>query len=462
MSIHPHGVRALPIALCVAVMAASACGPIQIDVAAIPSPKPSGQPGSTPPSAAATTSPNPARSPVPSRTPHGPGPHGTPDPNATVAPHATADPNATPGPNGTLAPNGPTPSPGATAYPYPTTTPGAGGTPKPWPSAAALPGGTPVQGEVYEVKRDAGKPTDVAVDADGVAWITLGQFNVSGDPPKGELVQMGADGSPLKVLTLDGNPRRVEAASGGGVWVLMDVKSSNGGMTSTSVLRLSAEATVLSRLDLGYGGGGSSSGNEGLRLVEDGGGNVWVKNGTSWSSNQIYRIAPGGGLLGTYNAGSSGYSYGGLGVDKENHGWITDSSNKVAIRIASNMTKAAEHSTDNDGFGAYEIACSGDRVWLALQKEIAVWKLDGTREFGVPTGYPVIQMRAAGDGGMWALTSTGGYDSHSGSVVRFDKAGTATASYAVGPDVRGYGIGGDGAIWAANYTASTVTRVGTR
>lgn len=462
MPIRPASLRRLPIALCAAAMAAAACGPITIDVATLPSAKPSGGatagPGSTPPSIFATPAPDPARkSPTPAKSPT-PGPGGA----RTPGPNDTGDPNATPGPNDTPRPAGPTPTASATISPDVTRTPGSGGTPRPWPSAVELPGGTPVQGEVYAITRDAGKPTDVAVDAGGVAWITLGQFNTSGEPPKGELVRMGADGTPLQVLTLEGNPKRVEAASGGGVWVLMDVKSASGGMVTSSVLRLSAESKVLSRLDLGYGGG-SSGGNEGLRLVPDAGGNLWVKNGNSWSANQIYRIAPGGGLLGTYNAGSSTSSYGGLGVDSDGHGWLTDSSSKQVVRIAPNMTRAAEHATaSSDGYGAFEVACSGDRVWLNFSKEIAVWKLDGTRDFGIPTGYPVLQMRAAGDGGMWALTSTGGFQSHGASVVRFDKAGTATASYAVGADVRGFGVGGDGAIWAVNHAESTVTRVATR
>lgn len=457
--------RALPLALLTAVLAASACGPIKIDVSPIPTPKPSGGANATPtPGESVLPSPGgtakPSATPKPSAGPTGtPDPNGTPIPTDTTDPNATVDPNATPTPLGSVDPNmSPTPTPsGVSTF----------GTPKPWPSAVDLPGGTPVQGEVYEVKRDAGKPTDVAVDDKGVAWIALGQFNVSSsDPPKGELVRMDKDGTPLQVLTLEGNPKRVEAAPGGGVWVFMDVKGTNSGMVTPAVVRLSADAKVLSRLDLGYGGGGSS-GNEGIRLVNGPGGNLWVKSGQSWSGAQVYKIAPGGGLLGTYKDETSGSygGYGGLGVDGEGYGWLNNggtSTDSVRIlRIAPNMTKSKDFAPGVD-HGAYETAATADRVWLAFQKEIAVWKLDGTRDFGIPTGYPVLQMRPDGAGGMWALTSTGGYDSHSNSVIHFDAKGEPSGSFAVGASVRGYGVGGDGAIWAANYDAATVTRVPTR
>jgi streptogramin lyase len=226
------------------------------------------------------------------------------------------------------------------------------------------------------------------------------------------------------------------------------------------VVRLSAEAKVLSRLDLGYSGGGGAGT---LRLVPDAGGNLWVRTGGSYDGNRVYRVAPGGGLLGTYTQKTTGYGGAAMGIDKEGYGWITNPDEKKAVRLAPNMTKAAEYDAASEQYGAYELASSGDRVWLAFSKEIAVWKLDGSRDFGIPTGYAVMQMRPAGDGGMWALSTTpGGYSGYGGSVVRFDDKGTATASYAVGPDVRGFGIGGDGSIWAANYETSTVTRVGTR
>ena len=453
MSIRPLPVRVLPLTLVVAVMAASACGPIKIDVAPLPTPKPSAPGSDMPASPGASPTAKPSPTPV-----------GSSRPGATPTPAGTTDPNATPTPVGSVDPNA-TPTPGdAGASLPPGASPTPPGTPKPWPSAAELPGGTPVQGEVYAITRDAGKPTDVAVDAGGVAWIGVGQFNVSGDPPKGELVRMDAEGTPLQVLTLEGNPKRVEAAAGGGVWVLMDVKSTSGGMTNLAIVRLSKDAKVLSRLDLGYGGG--SSGNEGLRIVPEANGNVWVRGGQSWSSNSVYKIAAGGGLLGTYSPPSGSYSYGGgLGVDQDGSGWLADGQNNKVLKLKANLTKDAEFdtTTPDNPYGAYELASTGDRVWVVLQKEIAVWKLDGTRDFGAPTGFPIMQMRPAGDGGMWALSlSGGGMSSHSGSVIRFDAKGVATASFAMGPDVRGFGVGGDGAIWAANYEAGTVTRVGTR
>lgn len=358
----------------------------------------------------------------------------------------------------------PTPSPGTSVArtAYPTTSPGASNVPVVWPTAEET-GGIPVQGTAYEVNRDAGKPTDVAVDKVGVAWVAVGKRarNSETAPSKGEVVTLSAEGKPLKVYTLDGNPQRIEAAKDGGVWVLMDARTTNAGMSPTmGLVRLGADGKLLSRLDLSTGGSYNS---DTAVMVPDAAGNLWVKVGAN-NGQTLHRIGAGGGLLGTYTLPTTtGSTYpGGLGVDKDNKALIADYAGKQIVCVGTNLQKDVSFPAAVDNNGAFQVQGSQEKIWVGFTSELQLWTLGGTKISSTRTGFPINETAADGAGGMWVLGVSGGYQSYSGSVVHYDKVGVAEASYAVGSDPRGFGVGGDGAIWAANYDAGTVTRVGTR
>jgi len=464
---NPTQLRGLVLVSAIAAVA-TACGPLSIDIAGLPTTKPSGgtattgpssqpSPGTTTyPSVKPTQTPNVGRTAEPGRTP---GPNDTPGPSETGGPTPTGDPNATPQP-GTSA----TPSPSGSGFATPSPVPTGNATPVAWPSAEDIPG-EPVQGKAYEIKRDAGKPTDVAVDKAGVAWIAIGKRATGSEvgAVKGEVVTLAADGKPLKVYTLDGNPQRIEAAKDGGVWVLMDARTASGGGSALSMalLRLGADGKLLSRVDLSAG---SSFSTDTAALVPDNAGNAWVKN-SSYNGQLLHRVGAGGGLLGTYNSPSTGYasgSPGGLGVDNENRALLAEFSSKQIVRVGTNLQKDITFPAVSETYGANHVQGSADKIWVSFSNELQLWRADGTKFATTKTGYFVNDMTADGVGGMWVLGISGSYQSFTGSVVHYDKDGTAEASYAVGPDPRGFGVGGDGSIWAANYDAGTVTRVGTR